>query len=242
MRLPDSDRDQLLPGISEAEFLGAAREYIKAGYPNPDRKGCPARKRLTILARRTQTPLNEELDHIATCSPCFVEYHAIRNAWKRRRALLVRTAVAAAATAAVFSAILFFRHHPTTVAHLPATPVEIAKGTREKRTIDLRPYEKVRGESQSAPQPSGIPLRFERSNLDLTIQLPIGSEEGRYAFDLFNSNGVLQFEVLGDAIIKDYITTAQVVFDLRNLMPGRFTLTIRRTTRFAATSYPIEIH
>jgi hypothetical protein len=240
MRLPDSYRDKLLPGITEEEFLGAAREYIKAAYPNPDRKGCPGRNRLTILARRKQPPLNEELDHIATCSPCFVEYHAIRKAWKRTHALVVRIAVAAAATAAVFSGFLFFRHHPTFVPHLPADSAEIAKGTRQKRTIDLRSYEKVRGES--APQRSASPVTFERSNLDLTIQLPIGSEEGRYAFDLFNSNGVLQFEVLGDAVIKDYITTAQVPFDLRNLAPGRFTLTIRRTTRFAATSYPVEIH
>jgi hypothetical protein len=240
MRLPDSYRDKLLPGITEEEFLGAAREYIKAAYPNPDRKGCPGRNRLTILARRKQPPLNEELDHIATCSPCFAEYHAIRKAWKRTLALVVRIAVAAAVTAAVFSGFLFFRHHPTFVPHLPADSAEMAKGTRQKRTIDLRSYEKVRGES--APQRSASPVTFERSSLDLTIQLPIGSEEGRYAFDLFNSNGVLQFEVLGDAVIKDYITTAQVPFDLRNLAPGRFMLTIRRTTRFAATSYPVEIH
>lgn len=240
MRLPDSDRDKLLPGITEEEFLGAAREYIKAAYPNPDRKGCPGRNRLIILARRKQTPLNEELNHIATCSPCFVEYHVIRKTWKGRRTLVVRTAVAAAATAAVFSGFLLFRHHPTFVPHLPADSVEIAKGTRQKRTIDLRSYEKVRG--ANATQPSVSPVGFERSNFDLTIQLPVGSEEGRYAFDLFNSNGVLQFEVLGDAVIKDYITTAQVPFDLRNLAPGRFTLTIRRTTRFAATSYPVEIH
>jgi hypothetical protein len=241
MRLPDSDRDKLLPGISEEEFLGAAREYIKAAYPNPHRKGCPGRDRLRILARRKQTPLNEELNHIATCSPCFVEYHEIRKTRERGRALLFRTAAAAAATAAVFSGIFFLRHHPTTVAHMPAHSVETAEGTRQKRTIDLRPYEKVRGERQNTQLRSAGPVIFQRSNLDLTIQLPIGSEEGRYVIDLINSSGVLQFEVLGDAVIKDYITTAQVVFDLRNLLPGQFTLTIRRTTRFAATSYPVEI-
>src|SRR5215472_7362515 len=84
---PLKSRSDIVAGVSEEKFLRAAREYVKWAYPNPDRVGCPGRARLQTLAHRKCSIADHmgEIDHIVTCSPCFVEYHAIRRAWKWTR-------------------------------------------------------------------------------------------------------------------------------------------------------------
>src|SRR5438552_19168078 len=104
---PLKSKSEILPGVSEERFLRAARRYVETAYPNPDRVGCPGRERLEAIAHRKCSPADHmhDIDHIATCSPCFVEYQAIRTAWKRKRAALAATGVAAAVMVAAFSGI-----------------------------------------------------------------------------------------------------------------------------------------
>ena len=92
-------------------------------------------------------------------------------------------------------------------------------------------------EAQSAVQP---PI-LERANLLLTVQLPIGSYEGRYVFTVVDSDQKARLETPATAVMKDHVTTAEVRADLRSLPPGRFTLQVRRDGAFATTSYPIEV-
>jgi hypothetical protein len=42
-------------------------------------------------------------------------------------------------------------------------------------------------------------------------------------------------------VIKDYVTTVAVPFDLREVPAGRFTLTVRRAAEVAAASYSVEV-
>src|ERR1700693_294774 len=70
----------------EQRLLGLATEYVRSGFPNPERLGCPGSEALkSIAGRHLKVPEAEDiLDHIATCSPCFLEYNAIRRRSQRR--------------------------------------------------------------------------------------------------------------------------------------------------------------
>jgi hypothetical protein len=233
--LPDADEDRL---------LRAARDRVRSAYPNPGRAGCPGRKRLEALARDECRPADEvdDLKHVVTCSPCFAEYDAIRTGWRRRRSRTL-AGVAATAVAVMVSIGVFFLNHRTAVIHAPpaTTTAEVARGETRKQVLDLRPFETFRGVTPSEHQPLPAPPTLERANLLLTVQLPIGSYEGRYLFTVVDSDQKARLETPATAVMKDHVTTAEVQADLRSLPPGRFTLQVRRDGAFATTSYPIEV-
>ena len=233
---PLKSKSDMLPGVSEERFLRAARHYVEAAYPNPDRVGCPGWQRLEGLARRECPSMGhmDDIEHIATCSPCFIEYQAIRKEWKRRQAVFYwGRAVAGILVLASLSVVT--RHF---LAGSKA-PIETTSGLTRKGTIDLRPYEALRGDGSLTRNPG--PLRLERTKLNARVLLPIGSVEGRYVFKLLDATGAPQLETAGDGVIRDGITTVQAPFDLRSLPRGTFTLTVRRAVAFATTEYPARI-
>jgi len=226
MRWRISAGDKILPEVSEARFLRAAREYTRSAFPNPDRVGCPLRNRLEALARDHCRPAHEaeDVQHVATCSPCFAEYETIRRAWKRKRTVAAGVLVAAC-LAVIGVGGLFFLGRYSAPQRVP------------KQLVDLRPFESFRGAGPGSP--GSVILR--RENLMLVILLPIGSGEGQYVLRLLDASGATRIETTGNAMIKNYVTTVEAPFDLRSLPPGRFTLSIRRAAALASTSYPVEI-
>lgn len=223
-RIPAGDK--ILPGVSEERFLRAAREYARSAFPNPERVGCPGRNRLEALARDHRRPTDEaeNVQHVATCSPCFAEYETIRRAWKRQRTV-VAGALVAACLAIIGVAGFFFLGRYSAPQRVPT------------QLVDLRPFESFRGAAPGSPSP----VILRRENLVLVILLPIGSGEGQYVLRILDASGATRIETTGNAMIKNYVTTVEAPFDLRSLPPGRFTLTIRRTAAFATTSYPVEM-
>ena len=226
MRWGISARDKILPGVSEERFLRAAREYARSAFPNPDRVGCPWRSRLEALARDKRRPTDdaEDVQHVATCSPCFTEYETIRRAWKRQRTVSAGALVAACLAIIGVAGLFFFGRY-------------IAPQRIPKRLVDLRPFESFRGAAPGSPGP----VILRRENQMLVILLPIGSGEGQYVLRLLDASGATRTEATGNAMIKNYVTTVEAPFDLRSLSPGRFTLTVRRAAAVASTSYPVEI-
>jgi hypothetical protein len=177
-----------------------------------------------------------------TCSDCFVEYHAIRKAWKQKRAATFGTLVAAAVAVIVYSSVAILRHHAATGPTVPANrPAEVAQAQLRSAQIDLRPFDNNRGESANNAHGRPSPPVLDRANLLVTILLPIGSLEGHYDFRLLDSNGSPRIETSGNAAIKDYVTTVVAPFDLRAIPVGRFTLTVRRAAEVAAASYTLEV-
>jgi hypothetical protein len=234
-----SQRDTILSGVTEERFLGATREYARSAYPNPDRLGCPERSTLEAIARRKHPPASDEIDHITTCSPCFIEYELIRKTWKRKRAAVIGGATAAALAVAVAGGTLLFNTVRDAIPNGPSKQsMEMAKETIRTRVVDLRPYERLRGD---ASRPSPGPIVLERDNWKLTVQLPVGSEEGQYFFELTDRAGALHVKASSQAVIKNYVTTAEVRFDLREMSPGPFTLNIRRAGVEEPTPYPVEV-
>ena len=234
MKLLKSKGD-IVQGVSEEKFLRAARRYVETAYPNPDRFGCPGRRRLEGLAHRKCPPAEhmDDIEHVATCSPCFVEYQAIRTGWKRRQAILYWGG--AVAVILLFAGLALVTRHFA----VPKGSIETANGPIHERMIDLRPYETLRGDGSQGRNPG--PLILERAKLNLRVLLPIGSVEGRYVFKLLDPAGAPRLETAGDGVIRDGITTVQAPFDLRSMRPGMFTLTVRRAAAFATTTYRAEI-
>ena len=233
---PLKSKSEIRPGVSEKRFLRAARHYVEGAYPNPDRVGCPGWLRLEGLAHRECPPMGhmDDIEHIATCSPCFIEYQAIRKKWKRSR--LIFHWGRAVAVILVFASLSMLTRHFLAGSKVP---IETAGGPTRESMIDLRPYETLRGDGSQRPSPG--PLILEQAKLNLRVLLPIGSVEGRYVFKLLDSSGAPQIETAGDGVIRDGITTVQAPFDLRSLRRGTFTLTVRRAVAFATAAYPAEI-
>jgi hypothetical protein len=230
--------DDIIPGISEERLLRAGRDYVASAFPNPDRVGCPGRVPLEVLARQSSAPDEGDIEHLMTCSACFVEYHGIRKAWKRKKAVTTGTLVAAALALIVFCR-RHIRHHIDGTPIAPVKlPVEMARAGRNA-LIDLRPFDRSRGESANTTH-ANTPI-LDRANLLVTILLPIGSPEGKYVFQLVDSNNSPRVETFGNAAIKDYITTTEAPFDLRGVSAGRFTLTVRHAGEVASASYTVEV-
>jgi hypothetical protein len=241
MRRRKFTSDDIVPGVSEEKLIRAAREYVASAYPNPDRIGCPARQRLEALARQTSLPDAGDLDHLMTCSACFIEYQAIWKARKQKKAVIIGALVAAGLALVVFCGIIVYRRDPVTPLIAPAKKTVEAQKQILRAVIDLRPFERVRGDSPShVDSRVSLPV-LERDNLLVTIQLPVGSPEGQYVFQLLDSTGSPRVETSGKAAIKDYVTAAEAPFDLRAVSAGRFTLTVRRAIEPESASYAVEV-
>ena len=238
----DSGPENPIPAIDEGRLIRAAAEYIESAYPNPDRIGCPSRGELGNIVRGkgSVSDILAGLDHVTSCSPCFAEYRIIRNARKRKRtAGIAAFVITVAAMIAIFG-ILLYRGERREFSSQPSTKsVEVASGRREL-TIDLRSYTGTRGGAPSTGHPRHT-LTLPRANLSLTFQLPVGSREGRYHFELLDSNGAMSVETSGNARNRDYVMTVETAFDLRSLPPGRFTLIMRPDDGTDGTPFPVEV-
>lgn len=234
-----NEPDRFLSRRQERDLLKAANAVARSEFANPRREGCPASETLNRLARR-RLSLEESgdlTDHIATCSPCFIEYSRYRAVYKWG----IRAAYALASAAAVLLvAVAISRNSPrgipattpTTVARAP-----IPTGQAIPRVLDLR----MRGDSRSdtpSGRADGDPPRLPREQLLLSILLPIGSEDGVYDVALVSSSGQPIRTATGTSKLQDFVQVLLVTFDLSGLTPGRYELQIRRA-RTPWNTYPL---
>ena len=193
------------------------------------------------MARR-QVPLSEvgeRAAHVATCSPCLGEYFAAREKWKRRRRQFTAIlATAAGLGLAVVGASLLRSPAPVPPPPAPSVAEQHAPEAVQLATLDLRPLEPVRGDSDTR---IAVPV-LDRANLRLTILLPVGSEEGTYEYEIRDEQDSPQIRGTAVAAIRNYITTVEKTVDLRPLNPGSFTWAIRPAGQGSWHTYPVRIH
>ena len=80
--------DRALTRREEARLLKAGQRALLQGeFPNPDRSGCPDKETLRAIATRKLSleQVVEWVDHVGFCSPCYVEYNALRRQVVNRR-------------------------------------------------------------------------------------------------------------------------------------------------------------
>ena len=96
----------------ERLLIRLAIEAIHSDFLNPDRLGCPGRDTLEAIAKgRLSIPEVEDvIDHIATCAPCFDEYTGCRQLHRRR---IVSRAALICVTVLVVALAVWWRVSPT---------------------------------------------------------------------------------------------------------------------------------
>jgi hypothetical protein len=221
---PRGDNHQhKIPRINEERFLHAARQYVSSAYPNPDRIGCPDRGSIEILARRDRPPSAEETEHITTCSPCFIEYSAVRQAWKRRRLLRMAASIAAALLVVAVSLVLSSRNRTITKAPAPVMTAEAASD------VDMRPFSPTRGESNNPSQSEKYAGILSRKRCRLNVILPVGAEEGNYEVRLMgNDMHSIIASGKAPAAFVDHSVRLTITFDLSEAAPGPYVVALRR--------------
>ncbi len=213
----------------------ARRVLLDGGYPNPDRVGCPGTSVLRKIASR-KMPIAEAdrwVDHLNMCSPCFIEYTAIRERAAKRKKLEFALAMAAMVAVIVIGGWLWRTHRfpgfgggPNLASVVPVT-------------LNLENRGVFRG-----PQPPWVPtgpVYLPRGRLDLTVLLPLGSEAGNYGVLVATKSRKLLLEAKGPAVIRrDGVTVLKVRLDDSKLKPGSYTLGIGEIGS-EPYSYPLDV-
>ncbi len=187
---------------------------LSRDFPNPQRVGCPDSAVLRGIAVH-KVPLSEAdrwLDHFSSCSPCFREFTQFRKQAVDRRRTQIWLAAAAVFILAV-AGWFWVRTRP---------PVQTAVIV----LLDLRERATVRGENP--PEISRLPLEVPRNAKTLSLELPIGSNEGAYDVALLNASGAELVRTSATAKLEDHIVVLKADVDLAGVSPGSYFLGLRQ--------------
>jgi hypothetical protein len=207
----------------EQRLLELATDYVRSGFPNPERLGCPGSEALkSIAGRHLDFPEAEDfVDHIATCSPCFLEYNAIRRRSQRRFAggIALCCVVILLVTGLILRLATSTRPANPTIAQQPPTAI--------KAVLDFRSRTVARSDGKQSPVEQVAP-HLKRALLSLNINLPVGVEDGLYSVQFRNQFGQSVLNSEGTAAWDGSAETLATAVDLRNLTPGEYILAVRR--------------
>jgi len=212
----------------EKLILKLAAEVSRKDHPNPERAGCPSPETLKALAQR-QIPLYETeviVDHIGTCSPCFTQYWDYRRGHKRRKSVTVLlVCLAITALAGILVSRVGWQLRPQSkgerrqIAKDFPTPL-----VYRQLVLDLRGWSPSRSDQPAGPRPE---LRLPREPIQLSIYLPIGSEDGTYDVQLRLSQQPPLVETRGEARLRNHIEMLDVRVDTSRIASGRYLLRLR---------------
>ena len=213
-----------LPARSaERRLVAMAAEAARRDGLNPERFDCPNSDAVeAVVVRRLSFPeFDNVVDHIATCAPCLEEYNRRRLRYRLRHA----GAVVLASAGLLFLG-LFWKHgalkqqHPKEpIAKLTPAPTLVAA------TLDYTNWTAERS-GRSSPRSAEAP-RLTRASLDLTMKLPIGTEDGVYTVQFRSSGDEPVAEASGAAAWNGTAEVLKIRIDLRSAPAGTYTVAIR---------------
>ena len=233
------------------ELLDFGRTYLSEGFPNPERQGCPPDGALRSLAVNPNLSETSVTEHLASCSPCFARYSELlaelrlqeaadkKSSWKRLSAcpkthpVLTGTLVACAAIIAIVAGILLSRlkqpnSPPVYVHNAPGhEPTMKQVAVYSPFNIDLSKVSPIRG-SQN-PSTESLRVLVPKSPLDLTLILPLGSEERAYRVTLKDGTKTVWSKTV-QANLKNGQVLLQFEVDLTQLAPGHYDLDVESPT------------
>jgi hypothetical protein len=208
----------------EADLVRAATEALPAVFANPERLSCPEAITLEAIAARclSFSNIDDLLDHIATCSPCFTAYTVFRAEYCSRRNRR-RYAVVVAVLTVVMSAGYFGRRILSPTHRPPEQILEVAPLTA---VLDFHDRTSERSVEAPTPEPQEIP-HLRRALLNVRVLLPLGSEDGQYSVQFRNNAGGIAAQSTGTAIWDGTTETLSARIDLRRIRPGQYTVALR---------------
>jgi hypothetical protein len=207
--------DKPLPEKQEEKLRKLAKELFLNDYPNPERKGCPDSQTIkaVVFGKLRGEQAGQWRAHFATCSPCTREYASFRQEFQRARRLRALGAIAAAVVLAAVAG------------WLALTKFGPRAQSWQQASLDLRGHEAFRG----AGAPKTAPLELARGRLELTLDLPTGSEAGDYDVQLVQGTSEPVARASGPAELADGVTVLKVRIDLREARLEPSSLSVRRS-------------
>lgn len=97
----------------------------------------------------------------------------------------------------------------------------------EQASLDLRGHEALRG---AEPGTAKRPLDLSRGKLILTIDLPVGSEPGKYDIQLLQPNGQAIARASGIARLVNGLTALKIQIDTRKASAWPCSLAVRKAS------------
>jgi hypothetical protein len=229
MRLSRSEETRLLKA--------ATRVLLEGGFPNPQRAGCPGSEVLQDIAYRRigLTQVQEWIDHLGSCSPCYTEYDGLRRKITKVRRIRVVGIVAAVALFVGLGSVARREHWwPMRDKETNLVRPKQAEVFRPY-VLDLRDWMLLRGPEESARRP---PLKLPRARHLLSLYLPIGSEPGNYEFKITGAGGNAIAATAGSANLENLITVLRIKVDLTRVKAGAYVMSIRERDR-SWNHYPV---
>lgn len=219
----------------ERRLIESALNAVTSDFPNPERFGCPESSAVIAIAQgRLSSPETEDvIDHIATCSPCFLEYSQHR----RRHRVRVITKVALASAAGLILIAVLWRFGPAYVGHRQPPMAKEMVSTPLSATLDFRNRTVERSESAEHHKRDDIP-HLTRVVVNLAIKLPVGVEDGLYQVELRTRSNKTVLTSAGTAAWHEGAETLTATLDCRSVTPGEYTFAIRKGTS-AWRLYPV---
>ena len=105
-------------------------------------------------------------------------------------------------------------------------------------TLDLRERSVSRGQNPTdAAQP---PLEISHAANHLTVEMPIGSKEGRYDVALFSEAGDEVLRAAGTAQLENHVVILRVDVDVAGVRPGPYSLGLRQPD-LEWTRFPVRV-
>jgi hypothetical protein len=127
--------------------------------------------------------------------------------------------------AALLVLAFFWKYGPAKQPHPQELVAKDASAPALAATLDYRNWTAERSE-QSRSRPVETP-HLTRARLNLTIKLPIGTEDAVYTVQFRSSNNETVEEAVGSATWDGTAEALKIRTDLRNVLAGTYTLAIR---------------
>lgn len=233
--------------ISEERLLKFGKQYLSEAFPNPDRVGCPSEDALKLAAVEPQRADSAVSEHLTFCSPCFTRYMGFLGELRQERgsqklplwrALLawpgtsplrigaVAVAVLAIAVGTYFVAIQVEGPRPPIPPQPGPGPGPIAFSPF---TLDLRGLSPSRSPAPKGGQPRAVNL--PRKPLEISVVLPIGSEEGPYQLSLIAGEKTWWTERAQAHLVEQKIIL-RVKLSLEQFPPGAYFFEVQTATGY----------
>jgi hypothetical protein len=212
----------------ERRFVKEVAHALHADSPNPGRIDCPGSDAVRAVVKRRVTfpEFDDIVDHIATCAPCFADYSRRRNHYVFRRA----TIWALCGSAVLLCLFLkFWTSRAEEWAHN-------GNVIQTEAVLDYKTWT-VNRSDESREGRTDVPS-LPRSELEVTIKLPIGTEDGAYQVTFRPVSGKSLREASGNAIWDGRSESLRIRADLRGIPAGNYTVDIR-SAKGSSRSYPV---